>query len=279
VVDLNNALLSYILTGYDGFTSAAGYVGPHMRVDHDISLLVPEIWCRMFVAEREPKTLIESGALEKVEDFTHKGRKILAGRLGYRITRKFVRDFLGRIFNNPDGVFPDEMLKPELQDMDLYARGVEAVVEAQERVAKHYFADGSVEAACPPLKALLHVMAKGSYEGKDVTHPDVRRLFTREAVLASDWYKERLRTQQSRDAALQRRHVKALETATASRNGDAGIFSERLARARAELKRLESPAYLESLTGTLGADPFHGQITPFSSAAPAAAARPASAAR
>ena len=24
-----------------------GYVGPHVRVDHDISLLVPEIWCRL----------------------------------------------------------------------------------------------------------------------------------------------------------------------------------------------------------------------------------------
>ncbi len=39
--DLNNALVSFILTGYHGFSSSAGYVGPQVRVDHDISLLVP----------------------------------------------------------------------------------------------------------------------------------------------------------------------------------------------------------------------------------------------
>ena len=49
VVDINNALVSAILTGYDGFTTAAGYVGPNYRVDHDNSMLVPEIWCRMRV--------------------------------------------------------------------------------------------------------------------------------------------------------------------------------------------------------------------------------------
>ena len=54
VVDLNNALVSFILTGYAGFTTSAGYIGPHFRVDHDISLLVPEIWCRMRVHERDP---------------------------------------------------------------------------------------------------------------------------------------------------------------------------------------------------------------------------------
>ena len=46
ITDLNNALLSFALTGYDGFTTAAGYVGPKYKVDHDISLLIPEIWSR-----------------------------------------------------------------------------------------------------------------------------------------------------------------------------------------------------------------------------------------
>ncbi len=55
VVDLNNALVSFILTGYAGFTTAAGYVGPHYRVDHDISMLVPEMWCRIRVPERDPQ--------------------------------------------------------------------------------------------------------------------------------------------------------------------------------------------------------------------------------
>ncbi len=47
IIDLNAALLSYALTGYDGWVSCAGYVGPHVRVDHDISMLVPEVFSRM----------------------------------------------------------------------------------------------------------------------------------------------------------------------------------------------------------------------------------------
>ena len=90
VVDLNNALVSAILTGYAGFTTSAGYVGPHFRVDHDVSLLVPEIWCRMRAHERDPRFLIDSGFLEKIEDFAFEGRVVLASRLGYRITMAFV---------------------------------------------------------------------------------------------------------------------------------------------------------------------------------------------
>ena len=37
-------------------------------------------------------------------------------------------------------------------------------------------------------------------------------------------------------------------------------FESRYALARAELARVTSPAYLEELVGTIGADPFHGQI-------------------
>src|SRR6185369_2134204 len=57
IIDLNNALVSHLLTGYATFVTAAGYVGPRARVDHDISLLVPEIWCRMSPEERDPKFL------------------------------------------------------------------------------------------------------------------------------------------------------------------------------------------------------------------------------
>src|SRR5262249_23115341 len=58
VVDLNNALVSAMLTGYAGFTTSAGYIGPNYRVDHDVSMLVPEIWCRIRVSERDPQFLI-----------------------------------------------------------------------------------------------------------------------------------------------------------------------------------------------------------------------------
>ena len=66
---LEFALLSAILTGYAGFTTSAGYVGPQVRVDHDISMLVPEIWCRMRVHERDPRFMISEGLLERIEDF------------------------------------------------------------------------------------------------------------------------------------------------------------------------------------------------------------------
>ena len=76
--DLNSALVAFLLTGQSGFVTAAGYVGPHARVDHDISMLIPELWCRMNVAELDPKGMIEEGFLEKCEDTEHEGETIPA---------------------------------------------------------------------------------------------------------------------------------------------------------------------------------------------------------
>jgi hypothetical protein len=239
VVDINNALVSAILTGYAGFTTAAGHVGPHYRVDHDNSMLVPELWCRMRVAEREAPFLINNGYLEKLEDFEFQGRKVLASRLGYRITASFVDRFLGRIFEMPNAVFPDELLRPEKQDLAVFVAGVDAIVEAQRTVALNYFDDGSVEAACPPIKALLHIMANGEYEGMTEHDPSLREMFTRESLLASDWYKDRLRAKQSQDISLWTRHNAALPTATV----------------KAQLTKVNSDTYLTELIGTIGADP------------------------
>jgi phosphoenolpyruvate carboxykinase (diphosphate) len=242
VIDVNNALVSFALTGYGGFTTAAGYVGPAYRVDHDNSMLVPEIWCRMRVHEREPEFLISNGLLEPVRDFVHQGRPVLASRLGYRITTAFVDRFLGRIFEMPAAVFPEELLKPELQDLDVFVEGVDAIVEAQQRVALHYFEDGSVEAACPPIRALLHIMAHGHYEGLTIDAAPIRLMFTREAVLGSAWYRERLAIQQQRDIALWQKHVASTGSADA----------------RAGLARVSAPDYVDSLVGTIGADPLRG---------------------
>jgi hypothetical protein len=259
--DLNNALVSMLLTGYGGFSSAAGFIGPRYRVDHDISLLVPEIWCRLFPHERDPKRLIESGLLEKLDDFEHAGARVLASRLGYRITSKFVHTFFGRVFDNPTAVFAEEILRPEIQDRAVFADGVNNIVEAQQRVAEAYFADATIEDACPPIKALLHIMARGQYEGKDASHPEIRALFTRESLLASDWYRDRLVVKQQRDVALWERHVRSL-TEFLSRAGHRdeaerlGIAG-RLERARAELDRVSAPEYMTALAGTIGADPVH----------------------
>lgn len=249
IIDLNNALVSFILTEYAGFTSSAGYIGPHYRVDHDISMLVPEVWCRIRVHERDPQFLIANGLLEKVEDYDYQGRRMLASRLGYRITAAFAERFLGRIFETPDAVFPEAILRPETQDPDAFATGVDAMVEAHRRVAMNYFEDGSVEWACPPMKALLHIMAHGQWNGKTVEDREFRAMFTREALLASEWYGERLRVQQERDVALWGRHVKALEGAGRD-SGDAS----------AQLARVSDAGYLKELVGTLGCDPFAGGV-------------------
>ncbi|HXX67876.1 MAG TPA: hypothetical protein VEK07_11870 [Polyangiaceae bacterium] len=259
--DLNNAFVSMLLTGYAGFSSAAGYIGPNFRVDHDISLLVPEVWCRMFPHEREPHRLIREGHLEKLQDFEHKGKTVLASRLGYRITASFVHTFLGRVFDNPADVLTEEALRPETQSLDVFADGIDNIVDAQRRVAALYFEDGSIEDACPPLKALLHVMAFGHYKGKRIDDPELRAQFTRESLLSSDWYVERLRIKQDRDIALWQRHVRSLvdflaqpgHWEEAQRLGIPG----RLGRARAELARVTAPDYLATLQGTIGADAVH----------------------
>ncbi len=259
VIDLNNALVAFILTGYAGFTTSAGYVGPCFRVDHDVSMLVPEIWCRMRVHERDPEFLKANGYLEKVADFCHKGRKILASRLGYRITALFTERFLGRIFETPDMVFTEEMLRPEKQDLDQFAAGVDAIAEAQKRVAEQYFEDGSIEAACPPLRALLHIMAFGSWEGAGVEDPKVRGLFEREALLESDWYRARICGKQARDMALWKRHLAALEAfATSGAETGAIDLAERLTYVKQQLARVGSSQYLDELRGTIGADPCVG---------------------
>ena len=200
--DLNNALVTAILCGHDGFSTAAGYIGHQRRVDHDISMLIPEIWCRLPVKDRDPEYLIKQGYLETIPDFEHNGQRVQASRLGYRITEGFVRAFFGKIFDNPLIVFDEEMLRPEVQDMDAFVDGINNIVEAQQRVAQSYLDDGTIEDACPSLKALLYIMATGEYEGKDAAHPDIRALFTRDYLLGSDWYAERLRNKQSRDVAL-----------------------------------------------------------------------------
>ena len=181
IYDLNSAFVGYAVSGYDGFVTAAGYVGPHARVDHDISLLVPEVWCRMTVEERSPEYLLAGGYLEPVRDFEHEGRRVLASRLGNRITKKFVNTFFGRVFNHPHVVLTGEMLRPELQGLETFVEGMDNIVATQKRVAAHYFSDGSIEWACPPLKVLLHIMRDDHYEGRTLDDPEIRAMFSGKA--------------------------------------------------------------------------------------------------
>jgi hypothetical protein len=80
-------------------------------------------------------------------------------------------------------------------------------------------------------------------------------------MLRSDWYKSRLAIKQSRDIALWTRHVRTLEEFM-GRPGhrDEALrlgIEERLDLAKTELERVRSREYLQSLEGTIGADPIH----------------------
>ena len=256
-IDLNAAFLSFALTGYDGWLSSAGVIGPKVRVDHDISLLVPEVFSRMSPEERDAKNLIEEGALEKVEDFEHDGELLAASRLGYRMTSKFQSKYFGRIFLHPHVVFSEPMLKPELQDTDTYAESVRTIVKTHQRVAQSYIDDGTIVLAVPPIKALLEIMATGtSEEGLTLHDPEFRAMFERENVLASEWYAERLRSKTAADAKLAEMSTGAMQrfigeeiNANAARR--LGI-EEKIVAMQAELKKNSGEEAAEALRGTLG---------------------------
>ena len=102
-------------------------------------------------------------------------------------------------------------------------------------------------------------MAYGQYEGRTERDPEVRRLFTRESLLSSDWYQARLIVKQQRDITLWKRHSDDL-AAGLREYGEANIalaetIRRRQAVAVAVLTRVQRPEYITDLIGTLGAEP------------------------
>lgn len=264
VHDLNAALVSFALTSDHGYSSAAGYIGRKYRVSHDISLLIPEVWSRMFIHEREPAYLISRGYLEKVEDFEFSGIKVPASRLGYRITARFVATFFGRVFSSADKVFTEDMLRPELQSLEDYIDGISNIVETQKRVAMNYFRDGSIDFACPPLKAILHVMAYGEYEGMTAASPELRQLFDRESIVSSDWYRARLDAAHHVRRSLWERHVNYLDHFLEKPFYQSELerlnVRGKLEHAREKLAALQHQD--RDMTGTIGTDPVLVDFSP-----------------
>ena len=260
VFDLNASLLSYALGGYDGWLSSAGYIGPEVKVAHDISLLVPEIFSRMEVDERDARTLIEGGYLERIEDFEYEGRTVQASRLGYRMNDAFASTYFGRIFLHPDVIFTEEMLRPELQDPAVFADSVDIIVKTHQVVAQHYVNDGSIAWAVPPLRALLEIMIDGrSAEGWTLSSPEFRALFERENILASDWYAARLDAKVTCDVKRAEASVAALTKFVTTEGNDEPTarldVPGRLEAAKGRVERFSSPGYRASLVGTLGLQP------------------------
>jgi len=259
--DLNAAFVAVALTGYDGWVSSAGYIGPKVRIDHDFSMLVPELFSRMKPAERAASALIADGYLQKCVDYEHNGEVVRAGRLGYRMNEAFATTFFGRIFLHPEAVFTDEMLRPEVQDPDVFAESMATIVATHERVARAYFDDGTIVYAVPPLRGLLEIMADGATaDGLGLDDPEFREQFTRESVLASDWYAARLDAKRDEDLRQARLAVAGLtDFIEQPNNAEAaqrvGIRS-RLEEAYTTLERYSSHEYRASLVGPIGRQPL-----------------------
>ncbi|ELP91606.1 hypothetical protein EIN_129860 [Entamoeba invadens IP1] len=256
VVDLNNYLLGMICCGYSGFVSSASYCGPHYKTDHDISLLVPEIWSKMRRYEQEPKYLIEHGFLEAVPDVSYNGKTYAGRRLGYRITPAFADHFLRTLFSVPNSVMPEDMLKPEKQDLAIYADSYEYMSQTDKGIAGNYIEDGTVEGACPPLKALLYIMATGSYNGMTIESKEFRAMFEPENVFSSEWYKLRLQTRQKTEVAKLNKNLKYLKDMIVARPRLTEKITEQIKEVNEELAYISSEQYLQDIDGSIGTDPY-----------------------
>lgn len=84
-------------------------------------------------------------------------------------------------------------------------------------------------------------------------------MFTRDAMLQSDWYRERLKSQQTHEAALYEKHVASLERFLQRDShrevAQALDIEGRLATTRAHLNRVRAETYLDELIGTIGRQP------------------------
>jgi hypothetical protein len=272
VHDLNNALVSYAMMETSVFISSAGVIGPNKIVEHDISLLVPEVWSRMREEERDAKWLIKNGFLDKIGEFEHDGKKYDGSVLGYRINSKFVSSFFGRVFQNPHLVFDEDMLAPEIQDPKSYAESIETIKLTNKRVAEMYIADGGADMAVPPLKALLHIMANGEYEGMTIDSPEFRSMWTRESIMASDWYKERLTTFQARETERLTKGLEYLEHFTKGPDAIKGDWKgqqivedlklhDRIEAVKSKIAAVKKPEYVDHIKGSLGVDPVLYSVT------------------
>jgi hypothetical protein len=257
--DLNAALLSFIVTASPVFTTAAGHIGRRFRVEHDISLIIPEVWARMYLHEREPDWLLDHGCLEPVRDFTHQGQHVEASRLGFRITEAFVSRFFGRVFADPAAVLTSEQLRPEEQSLEDFVAGIHHIAEGQQKAATAYFQDGAIDLAVPPLAALLHILAHGQWMGKSRLDPEFRRLFHPDSVLASPWYRDRLEARLAIDRRLWNRHADDLRRFLDQRArllpAERAEFQARLAAAEREITALETAEAHDRYAGTIGVQP------------------------
>ena len=89
-------------------------------------------------------------------------------------------------------------------------------------------------------------------------------MFTREYLLQSDWYQERLMIKQRRDAELWRMNRDYVEQKMDALKEDEteewASMQERIEKAEQMIAWVSSPTYLDRLQGTIGADWIHRGI-------------------
>lgn len=102
-------------------------------------------------------------------------------------------------------------------------------------------------------------MAEGSWNGVDQTDNSVRSLFSREKLMESDWYKERLKAKQQVDIRLWQRHVHYLSDYTSRKTHrtviDRLCLQSRLKEAQSRLSFCQTDEYVDRIQGTLGVQP------------------------
>ena len=145
--------------------------------------------------------------------------------------------------------------------MAVFAESVATIVMTHERVARAYFDDGTISLAIPPLRALLEIMADGaSSEGWTLDAPEFRALFSREAVLGSDWYAARLDAKQAAASGRADAGLAAIEKFVSTPGNEEPTsrlgMPARVAAAQAEAERLAGPQFREQLVGTVGSTPL-----------------------
>jgi len=136
---------------------------------------------------------------------------------------------------------------------------VDNIAATHRRVAQHYFNDGSIQQAVPPLRALLHIMRDGTFEGAGLGDPAFRAMFTRQSVMDSDWYRARLEMRRELEVRHWNHLVAYIERLLSrpeySREAERLGLHERRSYARVMLERSRSEKRLAELKGTLGAEP------------------------
>ena len=153
-----------------------------------------------------------------------------------------------------------------MQDIKSYADSVKTIRVTNKHVAEMYIADGGADMAVPPLKALLYIMRDGEFEGLTLTSPEFRAMWTRENIIKSDWYMERLKCFQTKEVDRLQRGLEYMENFIKGPDSTPGDWKgkqivedlkihDRISSTKAQISTVKKPEFIQHLVGSLGVDP------------------------